>query len=301
MTPQRTLKALDLLIRRGYRRDEAGDSAGAATLWLEAWPAVLEAMAAAGVETLSEFDEVFQGRACIFNWVQDLEVALWNAGIDDERFVHEGLRYCEDFLARFGQDERPVLENMRRALGNFHAALGDLAKADELFRGWLGEDPAWGWGWLGWADCYRSVGKTNDVPRAESILKDGLATPGVRHRLDLLDHLAILYDEMGRDGDARKLREQLEEQLEEGDFVCDDDFEEPGDEDEVEVDIVPEQGLVRWKTRLDFGPAGLPLDRLDDVRREAESRLLGGAARKVGRNERCPCGSGKKYKKCCGR
>ena len=22
---------------------------------------------------------------------------------------------------------------------------------------------------------------------------------------------------------------------------------------------------------------------------------------KVGRNERCPCGSGKKYKKCCGR
>jgi preprotein translocase subunit SecA len=23
------------------------------------------------------------------------------------------------------------------------------------------------------------------------------------------------------------------------------------------------------------------------------------AARKVGRNDRCPCGSGKKYKKCC--
>jgi hypothetical protein len=27
----------------------------------------------------------------------------------------------------------------------------------------------------------------------------------------------------------------------------------------------------------------------------------GGADRKVGRNDPCPCGSGKKYKRCCGR
>ncbi len=32
---------------------------------------------------------------------------------------------------------------------------------------------------------------------------------------------------------------------------------------------------------------------------QAETQSRGGA--KVGRNEPCPCGSGKKYKKCCGR
>ncbi len=35
---------------------------------------------------------------------------------------------------------------------------------------------------------------------------------------------------------------------------------------------------------------GIPIDRLDDV-----------IFKKVGRNDPCPCGSGKKYKKCCGR
>jgi preprotein translocase subunit SecA len=114
--------------------------------------------------------------------------------------------------------------------------------------------------------------------------------------LDLL----LLYDEMGREAEAQKVREEFEARLEAGETVCEEEFEE-GD---GEADAFPERGLVQLKTRFNFGPAGLPLDRLDDVRREAESRheqLLGGHARKVGRNERCPCGSGKKYKRCCGR
>ena len=36
-----------------------------------------------------------------------------------------------------------------------------------------------------------------------------------------------------------------------------------------------------------------------DLRREAETFVR--QERKVGRNEPCPCGSGKKYKACCGR
>ena len=36
-----------------------------------------------------------------------------------------------------------------------------------------------------------------------------------------------------------------------------------------------------------------------DVRREVEPFVR--QDRKVGRNEPCPCGSGKKYKACCGR
>jgi uncharacterized protein YecA (UPF0149 family) len=39
------------------------------------------------------------------------------------------------------------------------------------------------------------------------------------------------------------------------------------------------------------------------ARARARARRAVGAAatRKVGRNEPCPCGSGKKYKKCCGK
>ena len=40
-------------------------------------------------------------------------------------------------------------------------------------------------------------------------------------------------------------------------------------------------------------------DRFDEHVEEGEGPIH--APRKVGRNEPCPCGSGKKYKKCCGR
>ena len=33
---------------------------------------------------------------------------------------------------------------------------------------------------------------------------------------------------------------------------------------------------------------------------DAVHRLLAASTRPVGRNEPCPCGSGKKYKRCCG-
>jgi uncharacterized protein YecA (UPF0149 family) len=39
-------------------------------------------------------------------------------------------------------------------------------------------------------------------------------------------------------------------------------------------------------------------DREDDLRVDAPEPLRN--ASKVGRNDPCPCGSGKKYKRCCG-
>lgn len=59
------------------------------------------------------------------------------------------------------------------------------------------------------------------------------------------------------------------------------------------------------KVSFDFGEDGLPLDRLGDIA-ERGREILGeerpcAGGRKVGRNEPCPCGSGRKFKKCCGR
>jgi hypothetical protein len=57
---------------------------------------------------------------------------------------------------------------------------------------------------------------------------------------------------------------------------------------------------VRVRHTIDFGEEGLPLERLSD-RRSALAGAGGAAsARRIGRNDPCPCGSGKKYKKCCG-
>ena len=80
------------------------------------------------------------------------------------------------------------------------------------------------------------------------------------------------------------------------------------------ADAIVEGSGWQWSTferdpMQHFGPGGT-LDHLRETqRRSADARLLAEAtarptatraAPKVGRNDACPCGSGKKYKKCCG-
>jgi uncharacterized protein YecA (UPF0149 family) len=62
---------------------------------------------------------------------------------------------------------------------------------------------------------------------------------------------------------------------------------------------------MQIKQTFDFGEEGLPLDQLPNLAESLKSaRPASGDSfdkqSRVGRNEPCPCGSGKKYKKCCG-
>ena len=59
---------------------------------------------------------------------------------------------------------------------------------------------------------------------------------------------------------------------------------------------------ARETTTIDFGSEGLPLDQFPDVMHALRAQSSGPPARsvKVGRNAPCPCGSGRKFKKCCG-
>jgi uncharacterized protein YchJ len=71
----------------------------------------------------------------------------------------------------------------------------------------------------------------------------------------------------------------------------------------VEVSrTVSEVGKVlRRKTQINFGGARLPLSELSNMTGMLRETLTTPVTRqKVGRNEPCPCGSGKKFKKCCG-
>ena len=62
--------------------------------------------------------------------------------------------------------------------------------------------------------------------------------------------------------------------------------------------------LFRVAPRIGAAPAGVkqeanPMAAASQAGKQ--SRTLKRATPKVGRNDPCPCGSGKKYKKCCGR
>jgi hypothetical protein len=160
-------------------------------------------------------------------------------------------------LRGFGLEvDQELTENRRRALGGAYFDAGVTEKAEELFGSWLDADPGWGWGWIGWADCYLPWGgRTADLGRAEKLLSRGYRVPGVRNRADIAERLQEVCEDSGRPGEARQFGEQ-----------------------------------ARRLRHEPLRPAARPAPSPGNTARMA----------KVGRNAPCPCGSGKKFKKCCG-
>ncbi len=284
-----SFEALDDQIQAGYELQSSGDEVVVCETWLNAWAMVLRLFDRGGMRSIKEFDERFGGSQSLFNWNQDLEDALGNAGQEDSRFLTARVALCEECLRRFPDDDALTIENRRRALADSHFQLGETSKAVGLYRDWLKADPCWGWGWIGWSDLYRFTRQERqDLSRSEQILREGLATEGVRDSADIADRLAELFKEQGRgEEEAAEFFRRVEASAAAV---------------KVSRTIGAEGSVLREKTKVQFGGGGLPLHQLPALRAGLLKAPAPAAVvrQKVGRNEPCPCGSGKKFKKCCG-
>ena len=206
---QPSFEELDDKMQAGYELLKSSGAVAGCRIWLEAWNDVLRLLDKAGIESIEEFDERFRGTQSLFNWIQDLEGELWNAGLDDRQFLSARIALCEEGLRRFPSDDALLLENRRRALAESYFELGEVEKAEALYRAWLAVDPCWGWGWIGWSDCYRFTRTEQaDLSRCEQILREGFAISEVRDRADITDRLADVCEEQGRDEEAKEFRRQ---------------------------------------------------------------------------------------------
>jgi tetratricopeptide (TPR) repeat protein len=284
---QPSFEVLDDRMQNGYELLKSSGAVAACRIWLEAWNDVMRLLDKAGIESIEEFDERFRGTQSLFNWIQDLESELWNAGLDDRQFLRARIGMCEEATRRFPSDDGLMVENRRRAVAESYFELDETDKAEALYREWLDADPCWGWGWIGWSDCYRFTRTERvDLNRCEQILRDGFAIADVRDSADIADRLADVCEERGRDEEAKEFRRQSERR----DTAA-----------EISRTVSSAGKVLRQKTQVNFGGAGLPLSELSNVAAMLrETPTMPVTRQKVGRNEPCPCGSGKKYKKCCG-
>ena len=284
---QPSFEVLDDRMQNGYELLKTSGAVAACRIWLEAWTDVLRLLDKAGIQSIEEFDERFRGTQSLFNWIQDLESELWNAGLDDRQFLSARIAMCEEAMRRFPSDDGLMLENRRRAVAESFFELGETDQAEALYREWLDADPCWGWGWIGWSDCYRFTRTERvDLNRCEQILREGFAIADVRDRADIADRLADVCEEQGRDEEAKEFRQQSERRATTA---------------EVSRTVSSAGKVLRQKTQVNFGGAGLPLSELSNVAGMLrETPTVPVTWQKVRRNEPCPCGSGKKYKKCCG-
>lgn len=68
--------------------------------------------------------------------------------------------------------------------------------------------------------------------------------------------------------------------------------------DEIATDLIPNMVRTLNAWTKDMTVSGLPL--ASNVKPKTADNIVQFPNQKVGRNELCPCGSGRKYKKCCG-
>ena len=230
---------IDEKIQIGYSKIyENKDNVGGCDIWLEAWGGIKDVMSAEGLRDIIEMEKRYEWQQFIRNYVQDLEMGLMNAGLDDKQYIQKHIDYCHELIER-SESQPSLQETIRMDMAESYFKLGNQQESDRLFGEWLEADPEWGWGYIGWSDCYADHLKEPNYERAEAILTDGLLHPGLRDRKYVLERIIEVCRNRG---DATKARQYLQE-----------------------------------------------MNRLGSVRVE-----------KVGRNDPCPCGSGKKYKKCCG-
>lgn len=280
-----SFEALDDKMQAGYELRESG-AVAVCRVWLDAWSDVQRILDKAGMRSIQEFDDRFGGSQSLFNWMQDLEGELWNAGLEDRQFLTARIALCEEGLRRFRTDDDLMTENRRRALAESYYELGETDKAEALYRGWLHLDPRWGWGWIGWSDCCRFTRtERRDWSRCEHILREGLAIAEVRDRADIVDRLADACEEQGRGEEAAEYRQQAAPNA---------------DTVEVSQSVSSVGKVLRQKTQIHIGGAGLPLSEMSNLAATMRETTAPITRQKVGRNEPCPCGSGKKFKKCCG-
>jgi hypothetical protein len=288
---QPNFEMLDDKMQAGYDVVKK-DGLEACEIWLGAWKDILTLMDWHNVKSLGKLDEKLAGTQTISNWIQDLVESLGDAGVKEPRFLHNRIAVCEETFRRWRDMDWLMKENFRRDLARTHFRLGDVEKANTLFQGWLNDDPRWGWGWIGWSDCYHlTKDESRDLGEAERILKQGLDVPGVGDRKYMLARLARLYKETGRNEEAADAQAQIEGlNAPEADVVPD-------------LDVRQVENTLQIRNKTTFGGDGILLDQLENGTDWLKEPSDVGPMKMpvVGRNDPCPCGSGKKFKKCCGR
>ena len=260
---------IDADMQRGYSHAMANEPVKACIEWRKTWSAIIAAMDSGGYAYIEDFDEDFPGFQSVFNWASDYEIELLNTLWEDISFARDRLSFCTEYFDRVADKHGQNSLNMRSAIASSYFRLGMVEDGEKHYMALTAEHPTWGWGWAHWSDEYSDHAEGKDYGRAIEILNEALNVDGIDEIYVIKERLKEAYEGCGMHEEASSIV------IDEWDYGV----------------PLSEIGNIAsaMKNELDtavnetFAPAAV-----------IESRV------KVGRNEPCPCGSGKKYKKCCG-
>ncbi len=163
------------MIEEGYAALGRNGSAEACGIWWSAWD-LLKARFPTGTKFLERAEGNLSDEISVFNWLQDLEMELGNAGVDDKAFYMKRIEFCREFLSLFPSSDDETIVSMRRAEAESYFYLGRREEGENAFRFLVADFPNSAWAYIGWGDMYAfNFGNLRkDRKKAETIYRMGL-------------------------------------------------------------------------------------------------------------------------------
>lgn len=249
------------LMQEGYEYSLEGVSLAAITIWGQLWDKMRTMLDSEYDLSIEELDNAF-GQQRISNWSSDFEMELGNASREESSFAQKRIHFCTEYIARHRDQSDPHVELMKWAICESYFDLGEPEKGEQAFREQLTASPFSGWGWIRWSDHYGVLAREGkkDTVKAVQILEQAIEIEGLKDRYYVLERLEDLYAELGLHQNVSAVKQ-------------------------VMMELLTEDQDLRPPTQPLLPPT---------------EKVVPLTSAKVGRNDSCPCGSNKKYKKCCG-
>ena len=125
---------IDDLMQEGYEDIEKQNYRDGIEKWEKAWNMIIS-IVPPHIKSVRDADKFIPGLTqFIFNWCQDFEVELGNAGTEDNSFYVKRIKYCQDFRRIFPHSDESIIKNMLRAEAESYTELGDMETAKKLLQ-----------------------------------------------------------------------------------------------------------------------------------------------------------------------
>lgn len=184
---------LDVLMGRGWSLIQNNETTKGCDVWLTFWDR-LKIRFKPEFKDIRQAETVFSGREPIYNWCQDLEMELGNAGLDAPIYYQKRIIYCNEICSIFPESDESIIHNMKRAVAESYFALGNIDEGNSCFKKLIELYPNNVWSYIGWGDMYVLPPRKNydpDYERAEQIYKMALDL-NIDGKKDLIDRLERL-------------------------------------------------------------------------------------------------------------
>lgn len=279
----------DEILKAIYAGDDAAEKQDYATMaeqWFKAWEAVKNFVIDTFYhgnpnpkrkKTLIEIDDETDFKYNLYEWLDEMVLNLEYANVPEKR-----IQFCKEVMDLFDWSEEAP-DSYKAAIAEALAAQGKMEECLAYYEAWISEEPDS-------IQCiisnFHMLIQQEDYVTAKQLLEKNLRKNSkCTYENDVLFYAAVfLYQKLGDSKNERKYREVLKKYEQDYSATYGTDL------DLLDEPFMEEDGEWDSDEELPFG---------DDSIWEQQRPMV--KLQKIYPNEPCPCGSGKKYKKCCGK